>query len=368
MPSETVPLDHAVGRRLSVDVVARADHPPFTNSAMDGWAIVAASAPGRLRVVGESAAGSGYAGAVGPGEAVAISTGAPLPRGADAVVPRERVVAEDGEIAIADAVPAGQFVRHRGDTVRSGEPVLARGCRIGPLQVAVAAGAGHGVLACDVRPRVAIVVTGRELVLPGAALGEGEVWNIAAFALPALVAEAGGDLVMCETVPDDPKSTVDALATALDGADLVVTTGGVSVGTHDHVRPALAALDVEEVFWGVRIRPGHPTWLGRRGRIPVLALPGNPVASVVCFWVFGRPLLGCNDPWTTHRLGADYAIATPRTDLIRCVQGPDGLVPVDLQASHHISGLARASHLAAIDAGRGDLRQGESVDAVSLCG
>jgi molybdopterin molybdotransferase len=183
-----------------------------------------------------------------------------------------------------------------------------------------------------------------------------------------LVAEAGGELVTCVTVPDDPTSTVDALATALDGADLVVTTGGVSVGTHDHVRPALAALEVEEVFWGVRIRPGHPTWLGRRGHTPVLALPGNPVASVVCFWVFGRPLLGCDDPWTAHRLGADYAIATPRTDLIRCTQGPDGLVPVDLQASHHISGLARASHLAAIDAGRGDLRKGESVGAVSLRG
>ncbi len=365
---ETVSLAAAVGRRLAADVVALADHPSFANSAMDGWAIAAASAPGRLRVVGESAAGAAFDGVVGPGQAVTISTGAPLPAGADAVVPRERAVAHDHLVDIGEEVTAGAYIRHRGDTVRRGDVVMSSGRRIGPLQVAVAAGTGHGALVCAVRPRVAIVVTGRELVPPGTVPGASEVWNIAASALPALVRQAGGELTGCMTVDDDRRSTVDAVAAALADADLVVTTGGVSVGNHDHVRPALAELGVEEVFWGVRIRPGHPTWFGRRGEVRVLALPGNPVASIVCFWVFGRPLMGCADPWTAHRIGADYPIATPRTDLIRCIDGPEGLVPADLQASHHISGLAAASHLAVVDEGRGDLHKGDRVDAVSLAG
>jgi molybdopterin molybdotransferase len=365
---EVVPLAAVVGRRLAADVAALADHPPFTNAAMDGWAIVAATVPGRLRVVGESAAGAGFAGSLGPGETVAISTGAPLPVGADAVVPRERAVVHDQTVEIGAAVATGAFIRHRGDTVRAGDVVLPAGLRVGPLQVAVAAGAGHGALVCAARPRVAVVITGRELVPPGTALGPGEVWNIAEFALPALVLQAGGELSGCVTVGDDRRSTVDALSAALADADLVITTGGVSVGDHDHVRPALAELGVDEVFWGVRMRPGHPTWFGRRGPVRVLALPGNPVASVVCFWVFGRPLMGCDDRWTTHRMGADYPIATPRADLIRCVEGPDGLVPADLQASHHVSGLAAASHLAVVEEGRRDLRKGDDVNAVSLAG
>jgi molybdopterin molybdotransferase len=182
------------------------------------------------------------------------------------------------------------------------------------------------------------------------------------------VAQAGGELVGCVTVGDDRLVTTAAVSAALADANLVITSGGVSVGDHDHVRSALAELGVEELFWGVRIRPGHPTWFGRRGDVRVLALPGNPVAGVVCFWVFGRPLMGCDDPWVRHRIGADYPVATPRTDLIRCVDGPDGLVPSDLQASHHISGLAAASHLAVIEEGRGGLRKGDPVVAVSLAG
>lgn len=366
--AELVSLADAVGRILARDVRARADHPPFTNSAMDGWALAAGATPGSLEVVGESAAGAPYDGVLGSGSAVVISTGAPLPDGADAVVAREDAAERAGHLKISEAIRSGAFVRTRGDDLRMGDVVLRHGIRIAPHHLAVAAGTGHAAISCVRRPRVAVVVSGRELVAVGDELGPGQIWNISSVSLPALITDAGGDVVFVRAISDDPAQTLAALEEALEGADIVITSGGVSIGDHDQLRPALARLGVAELFRGVRIRPGHPTWFGRRGRTRVLALPGNPVAAVVCFWVFGRTLLGRDDLWTALPLAADYITPTRRTDVIRCALGPSGLVPSAHQASHQVTSLADATHLAVVPEQSVALRKGAHLQAVSLTG
>jgi len=365
---EDVELADVVGRRLAVAVTARADHPPFTNSSMDGWALAAASTPGRLRIVGESAAGIPFSGRLGEGEAVLISTGASLPEGADAVVPRERAVQVDEALAVSAAASPEAYVRRRGEDLRAGDVVLPAGLRIAPQHLAAAAGAGHPELCCARRPRVALIVSGQELVPVGQDPEPGQVWDIQSVVMPALIRQAGAETVAVGTVDDDREATEEALSAALGVADLVVTTGGISVGPHDHFRPALEALGVQELFWGVRIRPGHPTWFGRRGGARVLGLPGNPVASVVCFWVFGRAVLGCDDRWTTVPLAADYASPTMRADLIRGALGPEGLVPASRQASHNVTSLAEATHIAVVPEGGDVLRKGARLAAVPLSG
>jgi molybdopterin molybdotransferase len=365
---ELVPVAGAAGRTLAMHVTALADHPPFTNSAMDGVAVRAADTPGTLEVRGESAAGRPWAGTLLPGTAVRISTGAALPEGADAVVPRERCEDMGARVVVPHAVAPGHAVRPRGDDLAAGDRVLPAGTRLAPHHLAAAAGAGHAAVPCTVRPRVALLVTGREVVPPGAPLGPGEVWDVNGSALPALLRAAGAEVVRAGGVRDDAADTRRALAEALDAADVVITTGGVSVGDHDHLRPALAALGVREDFWGVEIRPGHPLWLGRRGPQRVLALPGNPVSAVVCALVFARPLLGCEDVWAPVPLAVDHATTTARTDLIRCTLTADGLVPAARQASHHVTSLAAATHIAAVPAGGRGMRAGETLEALPLPG
>jgi molybdopterin molybdotransferase len=365
---EHVPVAGAAGRRLAAEVRALADHPPFTNSAMDGFAVRAADTPGALRVHGESAAGRPWDGTVAAGTAARISTGAPLPDGADAVVPRERVEDLGDRVRVPVAVAPGAAVRRRGEDTAADDTVLPAGIRLAAHHLAAAAGAGHAALECVVRPRVALLVSGREVVPVGAPLGPGQVWDVNGSVLPALVRDAGAEVVHAGSVPDDAAATVGALADALDAADVVITTGGVSVGDHDHLRPALARLGVREDLWGVAIRPGHPLWLGRRGAQRVLALPGNPVSAVVCALVFGRPLLGCADVWSPLPLAVDYASPTPRTDLIRCTLTAAGLVPARRQASHDVTSLSAATHIAAVPAGGGVVPAGEAVPALPLPG
>jgi len=363
--AEAVPLAAAGGRVLAAAVHMRADHPAFSNSAMDGWAVRAADGAGTRRVVGESAAGRPWEGGLGAGEAVRISTGAAVPRGADAVVPLERATEGEGAVEVPATAP-GAFVRRRGETARAGDLLLGPGTRLLPHHVAPLAAAGHGEVSCRRRPRVALVVSGDELVPAGEPLAPGEVWDVNGVALPVLLAAAGAEVVAQEVVPDEAVDTADALERALDVADVVVTSGGVSVGVHDHLRPALAGLGVEEVFRGAAIRPGHPLYLGRRDDVRVLGLPGNPVSAVVCLIVFGRPLLGCADAWGERPLADPYRPGTARTDLIRCREDRDGLHPCARQASHDVTALAEATHIAAVPAGVGELPAGSPVPVLAL--
>lgn len=362
---EIVALDDALGRILVEPVRARADHPRFDNSAMDGWALRAAETPGRFEVVGESAAGAPFAGLLLPRRAIRIATGAQMPPGADAVLPVERAHASGG-VLDTDHVDVGAHVRRAGEDLRAGGVVLPAGTRLGVHHLAAAAGSGAATLAVRRRPRVALLLTGDEVVPVAADPGPGQVWDISGHALPALLRAAGGEVVACIHVPDDRRRTEEAVASALDGADLVVTVGGVSVGAHDHVGPAIEASGATTQVVGARIRPGHPVRLARRDATPLLALPGNPVSAFVCLSILGRPLLGVHDAWGERTLAVDYRSPTARTDLIRCTETADGLVPAARQASHDISGLATATHIAVVPEGRGHVVAGEALVAVAL--
>ncbi|MDX6665501.1 MAG: molybdopterin molybdotransferase, partial [Solirubrobacteraceae bacterium] len=234
--AEEVALAAAHGRVLAEDVAAAHDVPPFANSAMDGFAVAAGAGP--FALIGESRAGAPFAEALGAGEAVRISTGAAVPHGTAGIVPVERAREADGHVH-ADAAPApGEHVRGAGEDLRAGAVVLTAGTRVGPAELGVAAGAGRAALRVAQRPRVAIVATGDELVAPGEPLGPGQIHDSNALALAALAREAGADVVASLRAPDDLDGTTAALAAALEAADLVLVSGGVSVGPHDHVKPA----------------------------------------------------------------------------------------------------------------------------------
>ena len=351
---------------LAEHVRARVDHPAFTNSAMDGYAMRREDlADGRaVRLVGESRAGVPFAGSLGPGEGVRISTGAEVPEGADTILRREDAE-EQGEAVVATTAPgAGMYLRRRGEDVREGQVLLAAGHRVAPHEVGVVAAAGHARVACLRRPRVVILGSGDELVQPGERPGPGQVFDSNRHGIAAQARAAGAEVVRLVLVPDDLAATEAALREALDGdrPDVLVTIGGVSVGRHDHLRPALEACGVTQVFFGAAIRPGHPLWLGERGDRRVLGLPGNPVSSAVCFHAFGRELLGVPDEWDVRLpLASAYRKDTPRTELIRCREMDGALHPLPRQGSHAITSLASATHLAVIPAERDRGEAGEQV-------
>ena len=252
--SERVALADAHGRVLAEDLTSAVDVPPFDSSAMDGFALVAGPAR-ELDVEGESRAGHPFEGELEPGTAVRISTGAALPAAATAVIPVEQTSESDGRVTVEETA-AGANIRRAGEDLRAGDVVLGRGTRLGPAELGVAASAGRAELVCARRPRVALLVTGDELVQPGEQLGPGQIYSSNAFALAGQVAAAGAELVARETVPDNAAGTHAALERALSGSDVVIASGGVSVGPHDHVKDALRELGVAERFWRVALRPG----------------------------------------------------------------------------------------------------------------
>jgi molybdopterin molybdotransferase len=363
LESEEVPVGEAAGRVLAAPAAAVTDLPPFDSSAMDGYAVRAADTPGRLTVVGHSAAGRPEARALGVGEAIVISTGAVVPADADAVVPVERT---RGEVEVEAVVP-GDNIRPRGGDVRAGEVVAAAGTRLGPPQLGALAAAGIARVRVARRPRVAVLATGSELRAPGEPLGPGEIYESNSVLLSAQIASEGADVTVLPRVADDEAATTEALVRGLEH-DVLVTSGGVSVGPHDLVRGALAELGVEEVFWRVAARPGKPVAFGVHGRTLVFGLPGNPVSSLVGFELFVRPALralqGAADPRPAYLPGV---LAAPRRrnahrdDLVRARRDGDRLVPVTGQESHMIVRSSGADALVLVPRGDGELAAGAQV-------
>ena len=370
LATEVVPLDDALGRVLAEEVRSDEDLPPFDSSAMDGYAIQAGPAA-ELPVVGESRAGRPAERALGSGEAIRISTGATIPSGADSVVPVERVEVLDGRVRVPETA-AGANVRRSGEDVRAGEVVMKAGRTLGPAELAVLAALGRPEVTCGAAPRVAVLETGDELVPPGQPLEPGQIRDSNAYALAAQATRAGARVVRRAVVRDERDVTEAALSAALDDADVVCVSGGVSVGPHDHVKPALAALGVEERFWRVALKPGKPTWFGVRGEKLVFGLPGNPVSAMVTFHLFARPALrrmagaDPSDSRVRAILDAPLTRSPNRDVVIRCrlAAADDGwhVEPTKAQGSHVLSSMLDADAFALVEAGDGELPAGSTVD------
>jgi molybdopterin molybdotransferase len=371
LPAETVPIAAAAGRVCAEDVQARVDLPPFASSAMDGFAVQVADLPGTLRVSGESAAGQPFAGQLERGRAVAISTGAVVPDAADAVVPIEDVVRHDNNVEIPRSVPSGAHIRPRGGDVAAGEVVVPAGVWLTSGRLAAAAAAGASELRCARRARVAVLATGSELVAPGGVLHQGQIYETNSLMLSSELSAAGAEVVTEPAVADDEDALRGALERGL-AADILVTSGGVSVGEHDLVRAALLELGVEESFWRVSIKPGKPVSFGVRGGTLVFGLPGNPVSSLVACELFVKPALralqGIPDPlprFEPGRLAADLRRNEERDEFVRARLRSDGdalvLEPVTGQESHMIVRSAGADALVHIPRGNGELAAGSTV-------
>jgi molybdopterin molybdotransferase len=377
LPAEDVPLDAAAGRVLAAGVHASVDLPPFPSSAMDGFALRAADTPGRLPIVGRIAAGRPVDRALRPGEAMAIATGGVVPDGADAVVPIEVVVEKDNSVTVPVGVGHLDNVRPRGGDVAAGDVVLERGARLGVAQIGAIAAVGVGRVRCSRRPRVAVLTTGTELRRPGEPLAAGQIYESNGTMLAAALSSAGAEVRRLESIEDDPAAHRRALEHALE-ADVVVTSGGVSVGPHDLVRRAAAELGVEEVFWGVAVKPGKPVSFGVRADTLVFGLPGNPVSSLVGCELFVRPavlaLQGAKDPaprFHVGRLGRATSRNPQRDELLRArTKATDGegvvVEPVVGQESHMIVRAAAADALLFAPRGEGELAAGAAVRYLPL--
>jgi molybdopterin molybdotransferase len=339
---------------------------------MDGFAVRAGDtgAGVLLRIVDESRAGAPAGVTIGAGEACAISTGAVIPLGADAVVRVEDTRRQDRAVELLVSVEHGRDLRHAGDDVRTGALVLEPGVRIGPAELGVLASVGRASILAGPRPRVAVVTTGDELVGVDAPLVPGAVRNSGAYVIPALVERAGGRTVSVAHARDDPALIRSAIATALE-ADVTVITGGMSVGRHDHVSDVLESLGVTRRFAGVALKPGKPLSFGTRGATLVFGLPGNPVSSLVTFLLFGRPALQAlagESPQrarTVATLDEDCQRERSRVQAVRCriELRPDGwhAITTGPQSSHILTSLLGADAFAIVPAGDGVLAAGEQV-------
>ena len=372
LEDEQVPIAEAMGRVLAEDVAAAVDLPRFASSAMDGFAVRAADCPAALPIVGRIAAGLPAEVPLPDRSAMGIATGGVVPAGADAVIPIEDVREESGVVHVP-AVRPGANVRPAGGDIASGALVGARGTAVGAARLAALAASGTATVRCARRPRLAIVTTGTELRAPGEPLGPGEIYESNGAMLAALFRDAGALVEAITVVADDEAAHRLALEQAL-AADVVVTSGGVSVGPHDLVRPTLAALGVEEVLWGVAMRPGKPLAFGVRGRTLAFGLPGNPVSSFVGAVLFVVPALralqGARDPGPCVLRGVLGDPAEPRPgrdDFVRAHVQPDGTLRVlERQESHMIVAAADANALVRIRAGDAPLPVGAPVDYVRL--
>jgi molybdopterin molybdotransferase len=292
LEAERVALEEASGRVLAEDVAASLTQPPFDASAMDGYAVRAAdiaTLPATLRLIGRSAAGAGYHRGVGPGEAVRIFTGAPVPEGADLIVIQENAEEKAGAVVIKDAAD-GPHIRPRGQDFAKGEILLTAGTRLGPRELMLAAATNRAELSVRRKPRVAILATGNEVVPPGSDLAADQIVSSVPAGLAALVARHGGEAMPLGIAKDEPESIV-TLARAGSAADILVTIGGASVGEYDLVATALKSEGLALDFWKIAMRPGKPLLFGRMGAQKVLGVPGNPVSALICAEVFLVPMI-----------------------------------------------------------------------------
>lgn len=372
LPGEDVAVVDAAGRVLAAAAEARVDLPPFPSSAMDGYAVRAGDTPAALAVVAQSAAGRPSGVTLEPGQAVAISTGAVVPDGADAVVPVERTQ-RDGDSVEVEEIGLGENVRPRGGDIAAGAVVVSAGATCGPAQLGALAAVGLETVRCARRPRVVVLATGSELRRPGEPLGPGEIYESNTVMLAAQLRRAGADAEVLGSVADDSDATRAALERGLD-ADVLLTSGGVSVGEHDLVRGLLAELGAVEVFWRVAVKPGKPVAFSTRGETLVFGLPGNPVSSFVGFELFVRPALaalqGAADPrpaFFPGRLGISLPRNEARDELVRAVIDADGVAtPLRGQESHMIARAAHANALVLVPRGDGELTAGSTVSWLPL--
>jgi molybdopterin molybdotransferase len=380
LEAERVPIERTTGRVLAEPATAAVDLPPFASSAMDGYALRSADtagAPVTLPVVARIAAGAPAGRPLGPGEAMAIATGGAVPEGADAVVPIEIVEEGSEGLAVSKPVAAGANVRGRGGDVRAGEAVLERGAVLGAGQVGALAAAGVAEVQATKRPRVGILVTGSELRQPGEQLEAGQIYESNGLLLATALQLAGAVPAQLGVVADTEDEHRRTMERALLGFDMLVTTGGASVGPHDLVRKVQAELRVQEVFWGVAMKPGKPVAFGVRRDHLVFNLPGNPVSVLATFELLVRPavnaLLGLPAPLPAFR-PATLAVAVRRNpqrdEFVRATlaeeDGEVMLSPVLGQESHMIVRSGRAAALAWIPAGEGELPAGSPVRFLAL--
>jgi molybdopterin molybdotransferase len=376
LPSEPLAVSpELTGRVLTADVHAAVSLPPFSTSAMDGYTVRAADlAAGPVPIAFRLGAGDRPR-PLEPGTAAGIATGAPLPDGADAVVPVEDAREQDGAL-VADPPRPGAHIRPEGEDVRAGAVVARAGTQLTAAVLAAIQAAGADQVDVARRPRAAALATGSELVPVGRPLEPGQIYESNLTAIVSQARTAGADVTTAEVVVDDREATEAAFARAIASADVVVSSGGVSVGPHDHVKPALAALGVREVFWRLAHKPGKPLWFGvSPGGALVFGLPGNPVSSLICFQLFIRPAIvamqhGRVPARPVARLAEPVKRLRERDHAVRCrlSASPDGMVltPAGPQDSHMIVHAAGADAVALVDAGEGDAPAGELVEYLLL--
>jgi molybdopterin molybdotransferase len=380
LPVENAQLVEAQGLALAEDLTARFDSPPFDNSAVDGYALRSADAEvgSVFRVVDEAPAGRPAARSVGEGEAIKIFTGGVIPEGADAVVMVENTSGWGEEFELKRAASPGQNVRRSGEDVRGGEVILRSGTEVGAPEIALAATQGYGALPVYRRPEVVVLSTGTELVEPGRReLAPGEIYDSNSFAVIAQAREAGAEARRLYAASDDAEVLRGAVEEALESADVVVTSGGVSVGEKDLVKATMLDLGVEQVFWGVKFKPGKPLFFGVREDVSFFGLPGNPVSAMVCFELFVRPalmrMMGREDNRRPHiqvyfeedvknKFGRMHAM---RVSLERTGRGWLAR-SVGAQGSGLVSSLTKADALALVGPQSEGVRAGEPVEAIVL--
>jgi len=378
--AEQATLAQALGRALAEEVTARRTQPPFPASAMDGYAARSAdlkTIPAKLKVVGNVPAGQSYGKKLGIGEAVRIFTGAPVPDGADCIVIQEDTTREGEVVTVKEAPKPGRYIRVAGLDFREGDVGLKPGKRLNARDLGLAAAMNRPWLMVSRKPRVAILPTGDEVVLPGDPIGPNQIVSSNGIALGAYVESLGGEAVQLPIAPDDSEA-LQKIAEASRGSDLLLTTGGASVGEHDLVRSALGAAGLSLDFWTVAMRPGKPLMVGHYKDTPMIGLPGNPVSALVCALLFVKPALekmmgleSANAPNPKARLAIDLPANDRRQDYLRArlARGADGALeaaPFEKQDSSMMSLLTQADCLVVRPPFAPPAKKGETVEIIPL--